>query len=52
MTVQENAIGMVSLSDSERILHAIYPNYPSLDVRNPVPAIERQGDKGKAEKHD
>jgi hypothetical protein len=31
---------MVSIEDSRRILHAIFPNYPELKPCNPVPTLE------------
>jgi hypothetical protein len=30
----------MSLEDSEKLLRAIFPNYPSLDPRYPAPALE------------
>ncbi len=32
--------GMVSIEDSRRILHAIFPNYPELKPCNPAPVLE------------
>ena len=40
MTYIPNHVGMVSTEDSRRILRAIFPNYPELKPRYPVPALE------------
>jgi hypothetical protein len=40
MTYIPNYVGMVSTSDSRRILRAIFPNYPELKPCNPGPALE------------
>jgi hypothetical protein len=32
--------GFMRLEDSEKLLRAIFPNYPSLEPRYPVPTLE------------
>jgi len=32
--------GFMRLEDSEKLLRAIFPNYPSLEPRYPAPALE------------
>ena len=32
--------GFMRLEDSERLLRAIFPNYPSLEPRYPAPRLE------------
>lgn len=40
MTYIANHAGLVSIEDSRRILHAIFPNYPELKPCNPAPTLE------------
>ena len=40
MTFIPTQTGFMGLEDSERLLRAIFPNYPSLEPRYPVPALE------------
>ena len=32
--------GFLRLEDSEKLLHAIFPNYPNLEPRHPAPRLE------------
>jgi len=40
MTFIPTESGFMRLEDSERLLRAIFPNYPALEPRYPVPALE------------
>jgi len=40
MTYIPNKVGMVSVEDSQRILRAIFPNYPDLMPCNGIPILE------------
>ncbi len=40
MTFIPTQIGFMSLEDSEKLLRAIFPNYPGLEPRYPAPALE------------
>jgi hypothetical protein len=40
MTYRPNNVGMLSIEDARRILHAIFPNYPELTPCNPTPTLE------------
>ncbi len=40
MTYIPTQSGFMSLEDSEKLLRAIFPNYPSLEPRYPAPALE------------
>ena len=40
MTYIPTQTGFMNLEDSEKLLHAIFPNYPSLEPRYPVPVLE------------
>ena len=40
MTCIPTQAGFMQLQDSERLLRAIFPNYPQLQPCNPVPALE------------
>jgi hypothetical protein len=40
MTYIPTQSGFMSLEDSERLLRAIFPNYPSLEPRYPAPTLE------------
>ena len=47
MTFIPTQTGFMRLEDSEKLLRAIFPNYPSLEPRYPAPRLEpiRQGSK-------
>ena len=34
-----SAVGLMSIPDSARLLRAVFPNYPTLDVIAPAPAL-------------
>ena len=40
MTFIPTQHGFMRLEDSEKLLRAIFPNYPSLELRYPAPALE------------
>lgn len=40
MTYIPTESGFMRLEDSERLLHAIFPNYPSLEPCRPAPRLE------------
>ena len=40
MTFIPTQTGFIRLEDSERLLRAIFPNYPSLEPRYPAQALE------------
>jgi hypothetical protein len=40
MTYIPTPTGFMTLEDSEKLLRAIFPNYPSLEPRYPAPALE------------
>ena len=40
MTFIPTQTGFMRLEDSERLLRAIFPNYPSLEPPYPAPALE------------
>lgn len=40
MTYMPNPAGLVSIEDAQRILRAIFPNYPELRPCNPAPTLE------------
>jgi hypothetical protein len=40
MTYIPNPAGLVSIEDAQRIMRAIFPNYPDLRPCNPVPILE------------
>jgi hypothetical protein len=40
MTYIPTQSGFMNLEDSERLLRAIFPNYPSLEPRYPLPPLE------------
>jgi hypothetical protein len=40
MTFIPTQTGFMALEDSERLLRAIFPNYPNLEPCYPVPALE------------
>jgi hypothetical protein len=40
MTYIPTQSGFMSLEDSEKLLRAIFPHYPSLEPRYPAPALE------------
>jgi hypothetical protein len=40
MTYIPTPSGFMSLEDSEKLLRAIFPNYPGLEPRYPAPALE------------
>jgi hypothetical protein len=40
MTFIPTQSGFMRLEDSEKLLRAIFPNYPSLEPRYPAPALE------------
>ena len=40
MTYIPTQTGFMNLEDSAKLLHAIFPNYPSLEPRYPAPALE------------
>ena len=40
MTYIPTANGFMNLEDSEKLLRAIFPNYPSLEPRYPAPPLE------------
>ena len=40
MTYIPTESGVMRLEDSERLLHTIFPNYPSLEPRHPAPRLE------------
>lgn len=40
MTYIPNRDGYMSLEDSQKLLHAIFPNWPSLEPCHPAPALE------------
>ena len=40
MTFIPTKTGFMRLEDSEKLLRAIFPNYPSLESRHPAPALE------------
>jgi hypothetical protein len=40
MTYIPTQAGFMRLQDSERLLHAVFPNYPELQPCNPVPVLE------------
>lgn len=40
MTFIPTQTGFMRLEDSEKLLRAIFPNYPSLQPGYPVPALE------------
>ena len=40
MTYIPTQSGFMNLEDSEKLLHAIFPNYPSLEPRYSAPALE------------
>ena len=40
MTFNPMQNGFMRLEDSERLLRAIFPKYPSLEPRYPAPALE------------
>ncbi len=40
MTYIPTQNGFMNLEDSAKLLHAIFPNYPSLEPRYPVPRLE------------
>jgi hypothetical protein len=40
MTYIPTQAGFMQLQDSERLLHAVFPNYPELQPCNPVPVLE------------
>jgi hypothetical protein len=40
MTYIPTKTGFMRLEDSEKLLRAIFPNYPNLEPRYPAPALE------------
>ena len=40
MTYIPTQNGFMNLEDSEKLLRAIFPNYPSLEPRHSAPALE------------
>jgi hypothetical protein len=40
MTYIPTPTGFMTLEDSDKLLRAIFPNYPSLEPRYPAPALE------------
>jgi hypothetical protein len=40
MTFTPTQSGFMRLQDSEKLLRAIFPKYPSLEPRYPAPALE------------
>lgn len=40
MTYIPTQNGFMNLEDSEKLLRAIFPNYPSLEPRYPAPPLE------------
>ena len=40
MTYIPTQSGFMNLEDSAKLLHAIFPNYPSLEPRYPSPRLE------------
>jgi len=40
MTYMPTQAGFMQLQDSEKLLHAVFPNYPELQPCNPVPVLE------------
>jgi len=40
MTFIPTQSGFMNLEDSEKLLRAIFPNYPSLEPRYPAPSLE------------
>jgi hypothetical protein len=40
MTYIPTRTGFMNLEDSEKLLRAIFPNYPNLEPRYPAPALE------------
>ena len=40
MTYIPTQSGFMDLEDSKKLLHAIFPNYPGLEPRNPAPILE------------
>jgi hypothetical protein len=40
MTFIPTQSGFMRLEDSEKVLRAIFPNYPSLEPRYPAPPLE------------
>ena len=40
MTFIPTQSGFMRLEDSEKLLRAIFPNYPSLEPRYPAPALK------------
>jgi hypothetical protein len=40
MTYIPTQTGFMRLEDSEKLLRAIFPNYPSLEPRYPAPRLE------------
>ena len=40
MTFIPTQTGFMRLEDSEKLLRAIFPNYPSLEPRYPAPTLE------------
>ena len=40
MTYIPTQTGFMNLEDSEKLLRAIFPNYPSLEPHYPAPALE------------
>lgn len=40
MTYIPTKSGFMNLEDSAKLLHTIFPNYPSLEPRYPAPCLE------------
>lgn len=40
MTYIPTQTGFMRLEDSEKLLRAIFPNYPNLEPRHPAPSLE------------
>jgi hypothetical protein len=40
MTYTPTQTGFMALEDSEKLLRAIFPNYPNLEPRCPAPMLE------------
>jgi len=49
MTYVPTQSGFMRLEDSEKLLHAIFPNYPGLEPCRPAPRLERT-DEGSADR--